>query len=540
MHIRRSALALLLWVMATFSFALTADAAIQKRVALVVGNGEYTAERTIPRLPNPPNDAQDLKVALERLGFEVMVALNLKGDGFIETVEEFKRRAAEADVALFYYSGHAMELGGINYLLPVDFRAKGELAVKRSAIDLSDIIRGMEERADVNLVFLDACRDNPFVEALKRSLSTASRSTVLSRGLAQQASGDNTMIVFATAPGSTASDGKGRNSPFTSAILANIDSPGIEIETLMKRVTQYVRDETKGEQLPQRLSNLRVEFYFKEALSPVPAIGPRVEWEFVKDTDDAGIVEAFLAKHSKDVFYATLARQKLSDLTKTAEPSAKTPKVEEAISPARVESAPDPVWLKDWAQVQYSTSRSQIEAFRAKFISDRSALSLADERLAELARIAPMEVAKLSDDAAAGASALDATPRSVSAEEVQTELKRLGCYAKSIDGDWGRSSAASLASFNRYANARLDGSKLDQTLLDALKGRTDRVCPLSCPVGETLKDGDCVKIVCGSGSELGENGKCVAKKVAARPKKPIAVQKPASNCFTVDGERFCE
>ncbi|WP_188129312.1 caspase family protein [Rhizobium sp. RU20A] len=230
-------------------------------MALVVGNAEY---QHAGRLKNPSNDADDMSEALKKYGFEVVVAKDSDSRQFERDIETFAQAMHDADVALFYYSGHALQLGSANYLLPVDFNADTELAAKRQAFALADIIEQMERAAKVSLIFLDACRNNPLAETLGAKLESSGRSAILGRGLAPVSAGSaNTMIVFATAPGSVAADGQGRNSPFTQSMLLNMASPGVEIETMMKRVTNEVATGSARQQMPERLSKLTVEFYFQ-------------------------------------------------------------------------------------------------------------------------------------------------------------------------------------------------------------------------------------------------------------------------------------
>ena len=256
---------------------LTAEARAERRVALVIGNSAYS---DAPELRNPRNDAEDVGKALAALGFEVTTGKDLTGLQLTRMVAAFTRATQGADVALFYYAGHGIQASEQNYLIPVDAKVEDEFGLKREAVALGDVIAGMEAGARTSLVFLDACRDNPFVERLKRSLA-GNRSSSIGRGLARMdLTNSDTLLVFATAPGQVAADGVGRNSPFTTAFLANVAAPGVEIESVMKRVTASVRALTKGQQEPERLSRLSTEFYFAKAVvppvirEPVPSPAP--------------------------------------------------------------------------------------------------------------------------------------------------------------------------------------------------------------------------------------------------------------------------
>ncbi len=187
-----------------------------------------------------------------------------------ERLLEFGKKAQGADVALFFYAGHGIAVNGTNYLLPVDADIKSEMDVKLgSAINIDVTLDQTMSDAKVKLVFLDACRDNPFAARL-RSLKTT-RSVNVQTGLAEMKSGEGTLIAFATGPGQTALDGQeGTHSPFTRALLANIANPGVEIQEAMTKVRAEVNEETDKGQLPWGHTNLVGSFY----LNPVAAAKP--------------------------------------------------------------------------------------------------------------------------------------------------------------------------------------------------------------------------------------------------------------------------
>ena len=232
----------------------------EKRVALVVGNSAYPAGAA---LANPRNDADDLGSALRKVGFDVVSGTDLTQRGFADVMAQFADKADRANVALIFYAGHAMQLDGENFLLPVDVRADSALNARLTSVSLQTVIGEVETRVKTTLVLLDACRNNPIEEALKAKLRQSRRALAETRGLARVAvNSPDTLVVFATQPNATAADGKGRNSPFTEALLENIAAPGVEIETLMKRVSAAVGDKTGQKQEPERLSRLKSEFYF--------------------------------------------------------------------------------------------------------------------------------------------------------------------------------------------------------------------------------------------------------------------------------------
>lgn len=228
-----------------------------RRVALVIGNSAY--EYATP-LANPKNDANALAAALERLGFEVVKGVDLKRSEFERTVRDFARTVRGADAALLFYAGHGLQVNGRNYLAPIDAKLSDEVDLEFEALRLETVLSQMEREVKTNLVFLDACRDNPLARNLARSMGT--RSASVGRGLARVDSGIGTLIAFATEPGNVALDGDGNNSPFTSALLKHIETPGLDIAQMMRRVRRDVMKLTAERQVPWNNSSLTGDFYF--------------------------------------------------------------------------------------------------------------------------------------------------------------------------------------------------------------------------------------------------------------------------------------
>jgi uncharacterized caspase-like protein len=249
------------------AFATTSAAWADKRVAFVVGNGAY---KNVAQLPNPPIDAKAMAGVLRNVGFEVVEGTNLTRDTMTQKLLEFGKRAQGADVAVFFYAGHGIAISGTNYLLPVDADIKSEMDVKLgAAINIDLTLDQTMSDAKVKLVFLDACRDNPFAAKIK---SNATRSVSVQKGLAEMKSGEGTLIAFATGPGQTALDGQeGTNSPFTRALLAHITEPGVEIQQAMTEVRAQVNEETSKGQLPWGHTNLIGAVYLNPAAAPAAA-----------------------------------------------------------------------------------------------------------------------------------------------------------------------------------------------------------------------------------------------------------------------------
>lgn len=245
--------------------ALMSPAQAEKRVALVIGNSAYV-EATA--LANPVNDASEMATALTKAGFKVALGVDLDKRSFDRTIREFSRLVTDADVAVLFYAGHGLQVGGRNYLIPVDAKLESERDLDFEAIPLDFLLRQMEldREGRTNIVFLDACRDNPLARNLARSMGT--RSASIGKGLAQVQTGIGTFISYSTQPGNVALDGDGRNSPYTSALVKALAEPGRSLTATMIEVRKDVLSTTKGRQVPWDHSSLTGEFFFHLAALP--------------------------------------------------------------------------------------------------------------------------------------------------------------------------------------------------------------------------------------------------------------------------------
>ncbi|MBX2884803.1 MAG: caspase family protein [Granulosicoccus sp.] len=233
---------------------LLLSSVVHARTALVIGNSEY---KTAP-LTNPVNDATDIARALDSLDFEVTVLTNASRRSMRRAIRDYSEQLRRSgDVGLFYYAGHGMQIDGINYLIPVDAVMRNEFEIPDEAVAANSVLRALEEAGnDLNIVILDACRDNPFAKSY-RSAAT--------RGLARMDAPGGSIIAYATAPGDVALDGNGRNGVYTKHLLNNMEKPGMPIEQMFKKVRIGVIDESGGQQTPWEESSLRSDFYFLPA-----------------------------------------------------------------------------------------------------------------------------------------------------------------------------------------------------------------------------------------------------------------------------------
>ena len=224
--------------------------------ALVIGNAAYEA---VDELKNPVNDAEDVGAKLETCGFTVIRSLDSDHAAMDRALKRFQRVLKESDVGLFFFAGHGIQIDGENYLAAVDTDGTDEISAKHSSLALNRVIEVMEKSGcATSIIVLDACRNNPFERAWTRSIK--------SRGLASVYAPRGTLIAYATSPGQTASDGRGRNGAYTAALLQHIVTPDCSIETMFKRVRNTLSAATKGRQISWEHTSLAGEFFFNLSL----------------------------------------------------------------------------------------------------------------------------------------------------------------------------------------------------------------------------------------------------------------------------------
>jgi hypothetical protein len=289
------------------------SAAAEPRVALVVGAATY---QHAARLAHSLDDARDMAAALKRLGFDVDLVLDPDRARLEAAVRRLGQKARGADAALFFYSGHALESQGVNWVLPVSADVREDRDLRFEALDLSAVLGQIEGSARVSLIFLDACRDDPFKQRLGTSRGANNR------GLARaDATLSGTYVAFATAPGVVAADGDGRHSPFTGSLLKYIETPALELRQLMSKVRRDVEEATNERQVPWDSSSLKSDFYFNPGNAGKVPDNPQADldaifWESVDKKKPADL-NAYLARFPQGTF-AELARNRLAELNAAA------------------------------------------------------------------------------------------------------------------------------------------------------------------------------------------------------------------------------
>jgi len=290
-------------------FSIDPVGAKQDRVALVIGNSSYTEAP----LRNPVNDARAMSIALRGLGFYVIAVEDADQRKMQAAVLRFAERLDGQDTGLFYYAGHGIQVDGRNYLVPLGAELPSALSVEFQAMSVESVLKAMERAGNrINLVVLDACRNNPFERRFRG----------MSRGLAAIDAARGTLIAYATAPGSVAADGTGRNGLYTEAVLNAFAVPGLKVEEVFKQVRIEVSNRSNGQQIPWESSSLTGDFFFnpsKQTAQPVMPEGPDREalfWESIKDSRKSADFRAYLAQFPNG-FFATLARNRLAELRRT-------------------------------------------------------------------------------------------------------------------------------------------------------------------------------------------------------------------------------
>ncbi|HUI95801.1 MAG TPA: caspase family protein [Xanthobacteraceae bacterium] len=456
----------------TAASMVVSPALAERRVAFVVGNARY--EHT-GMLANPRNDAQDVAEKLKALGFEVTLGLDLDQAAFAHAIDDFARRLDGADVGLFYYAGHALQMNEKNYLVSINAQLESAFLVPAETIELEPIVRLMESKASTNLIFLDACRNNPLADNLKRSLTAMQRSVTLGRGLVRiEPAARDTLIAFAAAPGQEASDGAGRNSPFTSALLKHIAQPGLEVSVMLKEVAAEVREKTDNAQRPQQLSDMSRTFYFAKAeaqSAPAATAPPSVQaepegsieltfWRSANAANDCESMRAYLRRFPSGSF-ADLAR----------------------ISEKRLCAASTPTVATNAPRSQLASSPANAPASGSMPAAPAETAPTASQPPTTLSRLAPVTETKT--DAALATDVV---------RTLQSELLRVGCGGddQEADGMWSPAWQDALRRFNSSAHASLDPEHPSADAVTSIQGHQAQVCPLSCGPGREARDGRCI------------------------------------------------
>ena len=573
-------------------------AAADKRVALVIGVSKY---QQVPRLTNPTRDADVVAALFRQAGFDMIN--NQRDVGIVDLrriIREFSETARDADIAVVYYAGHGIEVDGVNYLVPADAKLVSDFDIEDETVSLDRVLKALEGTKRLRLVILDACRDNPFANTMKRTL--ASRS--VGRGLAKvEPTMSDTLIAFAAKAGAVASDGEGANSPFASALVKHIAEPGLDLRLAFGRVRDEVLKSTGNRQEPFVYGSLG-----GQTMSLVPAVTKptdpeteaRVDYELAAQIGTKEAWDSFLLSHPTGL-YANLARAqnsklataqqsrtKADDARRDAEEQAATKAAElrkqleeqsqrqtaeakqklseqakKDLEEARRQVAEQAKKELDEARQQVELAQRQAEAARQQVEEAKRQAIAEAQRQVELAKAEQAKrAAKDEADKLASLTPDQTAPKPPASPPIdqadinrllQAHLKRVGCNAGNVDGTWDDSSRKALDLFNKSARTEFDIKVASLDALDMVRSKTERVCPLVCANGQKEDGGRCVQISCGTGSFLNSSGACEKRpEPAPKPKtadRDAESRRPAAaaparggggKCFSFNGRSYCE
>jgi uncharacterized caspase-like protein len=582
-----------LLILAGFLFCVSADPALaEKRVALVIGMSKY---RQVPELTNPSRDADAMSTLFRNAGFDVVDSERDLGIADLRRViREFAETSRDADISVVYYAGHGIEVDGTDYIIPADAKLLSDFDVEDETVPLDRVLRALDPVKRLKLIILDACRDNPFAKTIRRSVSSRS----IGRGLAEiEPATSNTLIAFAAKAGAVASDGDGQNSPFATALVKYIAEPGLDLRIAFGRVRDDVLKSTANRQEPFLYGSLG-----GETMALVPQVakpadegaGARVDYELAAQVGTKEAWDSFLASHNTGL-YANLARaqnNKLSAAQQTrvkADDARRDAEEQAAQKAAEFRRQLEEQSMRQTAEAKQKLSeqaKRDLEEARRQ-VADRAKKELeeakhqvelaqqqaeaARQQIEETKRQAVMD-AQLQIEQAKRAAKADAEkiasltppnqpiPQSPAlapqidpadiARLLQAHLKRVGCNPGTADGNWDVGSKNALTLFNKNARTKFDVTLASLDALDAVRSKTDRVCPLICAKGQRADGDRCIQISCGSAFFLNSSGSC-EKRAEPAPKAKTAAQHESApqrhpspsgggKCFSFNGKSYCE
>jgi len=420
-----------------------------RRVALVIGNSEY---QNATALPNPTKDAQAIATKLKEAGFAVVSAHNDLGNlPFKRAIRQFEDAATDADVIVVFYAGHGIEIRGTNFLIPVDAKLASDRDAEDEAITLDRLLQSVEGAKRLGLVILDACRDNPFARTMKRSRTAALRAITPGLSAIEPAS-SNTLIAYAAKAGTSAEDGLGENSPFTTALLNNLFVKGLDIRLAFGRIRDEVLKTTRGRQEPFVYGSIggdSISVVPAPAQSAVTAVDPegeRADYQLVEKIGTKRAWEVFLAQHQKG-FYAELARQqldKLAALEPLKPPSPSTAVSEEQRAWDRIKDSGNAAQLRDFIKRYPSsplanTAQNRVEALEREGREREEKARL--EREAKAAEVARQQAereqkTRAERETKAAEAARQQAEREAKAAEIERQRAEREAAVKRAEGEW--------------------------------------------------------------------------------------------------------
>jgi uncharacterized caspase-like protein len=556
------------------------------RLALVIGMSRY---QQVPKLTNPARDADSMAGLFRQAGFDVVDGEHDLGIADLRrVVREFAEKARDADVAIVYYAGHGIEMDGNNYLIPTDAKLLSDFDVQDETMSLDRVLKAIEPAKRLKLVILDACRDNPFAKSMKRTLATRA----VSRGLAEiEPTNADTLIAFAAKAGAVASDGEGQNSPFATALLKHLTEPGLDLRIAFGRIRDDVLKSTGNRQEPFVYGSLGGDTMALVPQKIDPEAQSMVDYELAAQIGTKEAWDSFLARHGSG-YFAELARAQTTKIGAAQQNRAKADEAKrDAEAQASLKSTEYRKQLEEQsareteqaklklseqakkdldeqrrqlaeqarreldqakqqleqAQREAEAARQQLEDAKRQSVADAKvqleSKAAADDTGAKVAALNPAEKTQPTPSP----PALQMEPSDI-ARLLQAHLKRVGCNTGSLDGIWDESSRTALGLFNKNAGTKFDVKLASLDALDAVRGKTDRICPLVCGKGQK-PDGDrCIQTACRSGYVMNSNGECEKRPEPVANNRAPARREPAApaprggggKCFSFGGKTYCE
>ncbi len=518
--------------LAALALIICASPALAERLALVVGNGDYSVA---PHLDNPVGDAQAIAKTLTDLDFKVTLLTDAAGQSLWSEMDRFVTEAEGAESVVFYYAGHAFQMSGVNYLVPVDAKLETREALAKETWSLDAIIARLQSRSRQTLIFLDACRNDPLPTGVRGSGAAAD-------GLARVQAGVGTFVAFSTAPGAVTADGVAgaEHSPFTTALLKHMPTKGKSVSDMMIEVRNDVETATARKQVPWDQSSLREQFYFVPREAAAKQELSEADYELLAQLDPADRKQFLdlLAQSGFDEISLKLAEEEIAlaeaNLEQVAVESSTTFLDEPAAEEAVVTTPADPTDTVATDEQPLPPSDENAAAGEDEIslddlqVADGGGVIIEDAPLEDPTVVAgidpalkpdeetgeaPIRLAALDwDTREAGLQAADGKPTRVTgrlvtpetaegreilaaidprlveddtpveiapgdlARAVQSELQRVGCYQMTVDGNWGKGSRTALTSY--YLAKRVVPTTLEPTadLYKTLSEESKVVC----------------------------------------------------------------
>ena len=428
----------------------TGDAFAEKRVALIIGNSLY---QSVPQLPNPSKDAGAVAQMFRNAHFDTVdLQLDLGIIEFKRAIRKFEEAADQADIAVIYYAGHGLEISGINFLIPVDARLANDRDAEDEAVPLDRVLSSAGGAKKLRLVVLDACRDNPFSAGMKRNRKSASRG-ITTLGGVDLGSTTDTLTAYAAKLGSTAEDGDGDHSPFTTALLKNLTVPGLDVRLAFGRVKKEVMTVTGGKQEPYVYGSLGDDNY---ALVPAPVVAPepqaaemKADFELISSINTRKAWEVYLTRYKAGP-YVDRARQQLASLSDQIPQQAVPPQGNistaavgpNVIAPGREPSSKEAL---DWDKLKDSTDQAALQKFISRYPNSPLAIT-AQQRIDVLIQAAQdREAAKAAQKRDEDERRAKATEAAQKAKATEAERKAAEAKQKADEAEKTKEAAEAAA-----------------------------------------------------------------------------------------------